>query len=135
MNFGQKESRDGYATIGKYYVQLPHGRLQIVSYRVDGDSGYLANVQYSNEARNGHSAPANRNTLAQELSPAYKPTQSYHPEHPRSAYKTASAPSNPVPKQTAYRPAPTYGSTSAYRATPSYRPVPVLVPIHYNVNQ
>ena len=30
-NYGQSESRDGYATSGTYYVQLPDGRVQKVS--------------------------------------------------------------------------------------------------------
>lgn len=29
-NYGQSESRDGYATSGSYYVQLPDGRVQKV---------------------------------------------------------------------------------------------------------
>merc|ERR1712228_270348 len=31
-DFGAKESRDGYLTNGKYYVSLPDGRLQTVTY-------------------------------------------------------------------------------------------------------
>ena len=29
-NFGQQESRDGYAAQGEYFVNLPDGRLQKV---------------------------------------------------------------------------------------------------------
>merc|ERR1711862_712927 len=39
-NFGQTESRDGYNTQGEYYVNLPYGRLQKVTYTVAGDAGY-----------------------------------------------------------------------------------------------
>ncbi len=46
-NYGQSESRDGYATSGSYYVQLPDGRVQKVAYTVNGDSGYVAEVSYS----------------------------------------------------------------------------------------
>ncbi|XP_040580732.1 uncharacterized protein [Lepeophtheirus salmonis] len=47
-NFGQSESRDGYATTGEYHVQLPDGRLQTVNYHVgDAYSGYVADVTYS----------------------------------------------------------------------------------------
>lgn len=50
-DFGHQESRDGDHTQGSYYVQLPDGRLQKVSYFVDGDSGYVAQVSYEGEAR------------------------------------------------------------------------------------
>ncbi|XP_063601342.1 pro-resilin-like [Penaeus indicus] len=50
-DFGHQESRDGDDTQGSYYVQLPDGRLQKVTYYVDGDSGYVAEVSYEGEAR------------------------------------------------------------------------------------
>ncbi|XP_068209731.1 pro-resilin-like isoform X1 [Palaemon carinicauda] len=50
-DFGHQEARDGDDTQGSYYVQLPDGRLQRVSYRVDGDDGYIAEVTYQGEAR------------------------------------------------------------------------------------
>jgi len=50
-NYGQDEKRDGYATSGSYYVALPDGRLQKVSYTVDGDGGYVAEVTYEGEAQ------------------------------------------------------------------------------------
>ena len=37
INFGADESRDGEDTAGSYYVSLPDGRLQKVSYNVNGD--------------------------------------------------------------------------------------------------
>ncbi|XP_037801783.1 cuticle protein 8-like [Penaeus monodon] len=49
--FGHQEARDGDDTQGSYYVQLPDGRLQKVTYYVDGDSGYVAEVSYEGEAR------------------------------------------------------------------------------------
>merc|ERR1719266_1774668 len=58
VNFGQSESRDGYATSGSYNVALPDGRIQTVTYRVDGDSGYIADVQYSGEAKYAPYKPA-----------------------------------------------------------------------------
>nr|XP_027218557.1 pro-resilin-like [Penaeus vannamei] len=49
--FGHQEARDGDHTQGSYYVHLPDGRLQKVTYYVDGDSGYVAEVSYEGEAR------------------------------------------------------------------------------------
>merc|ERR1719205_380453 len=45
-NFGADESRDGEDTAGSYYVSLPDGRLQEVSYTVNGDGGYVVKVSY-----------------------------------------------------------------------------------------
>ncbi|XP_027216985.2 pro-resilin-like [Penaeus vannamei] len=47
--FGHQEARDGDYIQGSYYVQLPDGRLQTVKYFVDGDSGYVAEVNYEGE--------------------------------------------------------------------------------------
>ena len=58
VNFGQTENRDGYATSGSYNVALPDGRIQTVTYRVDGDSGYIADVQYTGEAKYEPYVPA-----------------------------------------------------------------------------
>ncbi|XP_068210712.1 pupal cuticle protein Edg-84A-like [Palaemon carinicauda] len=44
--FGHQESRDGDETQGSYYVELPDGRLQTVKYFVNGDSGYVAEVNH-----------------------------------------------------------------------------------------
>ncbi|KAK8392471.1 hypothetical protein O3P69_014673 [Scylla paramamosain] len=48
---GHQETRDGYDTQGSYYVQLPDGRLQEVTYTVNGDSGFVAQVNYQGEAQ------------------------------------------------------------------------------------
>ncbi|XP_066976786.1 pro-resilin-like [Macrobrachium rosenbergii] len=65
-DFGHQESRRGDNTDGSYSVLLPDGRLQKVTYEVNGDSGFLAEVTYEGEARyprpqasvsNGYQAP------------------------------------------------------------------------------
>merc|ERR1712243_71522 len=43
-NYGQQESRDGESTQGEYFVNLPDGRLQKVTYTVSGDGGYIAEL-------------------------------------------------------------------------------------------
>ncbi|XP_063601423.1 cuticle protein 7-like [Penaeus indicus] len=50
-DFRHQEARDGEDTQGSYYVQLPDGRLQTVRYIVDGHDGYVADVNYEDEAR------------------------------------------------------------------------------------
>ncbi|XP_076061359.1 uncharacterized protein LOC143037129 [Oratosquilla oratoria] len=49
-DFGHQEARDDDQTQGSYHVQLPDGRLQKVTFYVDGDSGYIAEVTYEGEA-------------------------------------------------------------------------------------
>ncbi|XP_042874708.1 cuticle protein 8-like [Penaeus japonicus] len=78
-DFGQQESRDGYNTQGSYYVQLPDGRLQRVTYHVDGDSGYVAEVSYEGEAQYQAHQPAYHTTPSYHPTPAYRPTPSYSP--------------------------------------------------------
>ena len=79
LDFTQEENRENYATSGSYRVALPDGRTQIVSYRVDGDSGYVADVSYEGEAQ-------------------YPPEKEYKPAP--AAYKPAYKP--------VYAPAPAY---------------------------
>ena len=50
-NYGQNESRDGDKTTGSYYVLLPDGRIQTVTYSVNGYGGYVADITYSGEAK------------------------------------------------------------------------------------
>jgi len=50
-DFGHKESRSGQLTNGKYYVALPDGRLQTVTYVVDGYLGYVPVIEYAGEAQ------------------------------------------------------------------------------------
>merc|ERR1712113_1138128 len=71
--FSQTEQRDNYDTAGEYRVNLPDGRVQIVSYSA-GPDGYVADVKYEGEA-------------AYPEEPAYKPAPPV--PHPAPAYKPA----------------------------------------------
>eukprot|EP00095_Tigriopus_kingsejongensis_P011188 snap_masked-scaffold1672_size31643-processed-gene-0.3 protein:Tk11188 transcript:snap_masked-scaffold1672_size31643-processed-gene-0.3-mRNA-1 annotation:"cuticle protein 7" len=51
LDFNANEEREGYGTSGSYQVLLPDGRTQTVTYSVNGDSGYVADVQYAGEAK------------------------------------------------------------------------------------
>ncbi|XP_053650787.2 cuticle protein 7-like [Cherax quadricarinatus] len=72
-NFGHEETRNGYDTQGSYYVHLPDGRLQRVSYTVSGDSGFVAQVEYVGEAQ----YPAHQPSY--QHAPSYRPTPTYQP--------------------------------------------------------
>ena len=59
-HYTHQEARDGDHTQGYYYVHLPDGRLQKVTYTVQGDSGFVAEVTYEGEAQYpepGYGAP------------------------------------------------------------------------------
>ncbi|XP_069937338.1 cuticle protein 7-like [Cherax quadricarinatus] len=77
-DYGHQETRDGADTQGSYYVLLPDGRLERVTYTVNGDSGYVAQVTYEGHTTSqsyytptpgyeGHTTPQNY----------YSPTPAY----------------------------------------------------------
>ena len=106
--FTHDENRDGYQTHGEYSVALPDGRIQRVVYRVDGDSGFIADVTYEGEARPYEYIP--------KPAPAYKPLPAPAPV----VYKPAPA---PKPAPVVYKPAPLPAPVPAY--TTRYLPAPV----------
>ena len=50
-DYGHKEESDGRRVEGEYRVLLPDSRVQTVTYYVEGDSGFVADVQYEGEAQ------------------------------------------------------------------------------------
>jgi len=50
-DFGHQESSDGNVVTGSYRVVLPDGRTQTVTFKVEGESGYVAEVTYEGEAK------------------------------------------------------------------------------------
>merc|ERR1739844_704910 len=45
------ETQDEYGVVqGEYRVELPDGRVQIVSYHADHENGFIADVRYEGEA-------------------------------------------------------------------------------------
>ncbi|CAL4190100.1 unnamed protein product, partial [Meganyctiphanes norvegica] len=88
-DFSHQESRDGEQTQGSYSVHLPDGRLQTVTYYVDGDNGYVANVEYQGEAQYPSSEESNERysvpAPARYSAPAPAPApRKYSP--PRNTY-------------------------------------------------
>merc|ERR1712223_1433896 len=68
-HFAKTETQDEYGVVqGEYRVELPDGRVQIVSYHADHDNGFIADVRYEGEAH---------------PEPAYKPAPApHHAPHP-----------------------------------------------------
>merc|ERR1712223_1782898 len=113
--FSQQESRDNYEAAGSYSVKLPDGRVQTVTYSVNGpDGGYVADVKYEGEA-----------SYAPVAAPAYKPAPApaYKPA-PAPVYKPAPAPVYKPAPEPVYKPKP----APVYHAAPVYHPAPVAAP-------
>ncbi|XP_037086133.1 cuticle protein 7-like, partial [Pollicipes pollicipes] len=91
-DFAADETRDGASTTGSYRVALPDGRVQTVTYKVDGDSGFVAEVTYEGEAQYPETT---------HQAPTYKPAP--------APYKPAPAPYKPTPAPYKPTPAPTSG--------------------------
>merc|ERR1712051_1101272 len=95
--FTAAEERDNYNAAGSYSVNLPDGRVQIVSYSVSGpDGGYIADVKYEGVASY---APVAAKPYVPAPAPVYKPK-------PAPVYKPAPVPVyKPAPKPVAIVPA------------------------------
>ena len=101
-DFGHKETSNDKVVTGSYFLLLPDGRKQIVTYRAD-DYGYVADVKYEGEAK------------YPEYKPAYKPA---YPAYTKASYSKPFYPSYPRPSYSSYLsypfyPRPTYPTTAA----------------------
>ena len=105
-DFGHSETSDGKALTGSYYVVLPDGRKQIVNYKVDAYSGYVADVQYEGIAKQ----------------PAYAPAAAYKPVY------SAPVPAYEAPVAPYYRPAVKAYATPAPVYKVTYKPTPTPAP-------
>lgn len=90
-DFGHQESRNDAKTTGSYHVALPDGRVQRVTYFVDGYGGYHAEVTYEGDAK----YPAY--VAASEPRPTYvraeaKPVVEAEPVEPEPVVTTPSPP-------------------------------------------
>merc|ERR1711970_691003 len=116
--FSQQEHRADYDTNGEYRVNLPDGRVQIVTYSA-GPEGYVADVKYEGEAVYAEVKP-----YKPAPAPAYKPAPPPAPYKPAPVVRIAPAPVvKVVPAPAPYKPAPV-----VYKPAPVvYKPAPVPV--------
>merc|ERR1711872_1163785 len=112
--FSQSENRKDYDTAGEYRVNLPDGRVQIVTYTA-GPEGYVADVKYEGEAVYAEAAP-------------YKPAPPAYKAAPAPVVKVAPAPVPVVkaaPVVYAPAPAPYKPAPAPYKPAPApYKPAP-----------
>merc|ERR1712083_333909 len=111
--FGHKEIRNDKLTTGSYHVALPDGRVQTVTYTVDGYGGYAADVTYSGEAAYPDT-PAYKPAPAPYARPTYVPAESKAAPAPVVVKPAAPEPVAPV-APAVYKPAPAPAYPSARR--------------------
>ena len=114
-NYGHEEESDGNVVTGEYFVQLPDGRLQIVTYTADHENGYQAQVRYEGEAEFPH--PSEYQSY-EPPKPSYKPRPK-----PRPTYKPRPKPSRyPQHEQPSYGEPeiPVYEQPQSLYGPPSY---------------
>merc|ERR1712106_149116 len=107
--FTHQENRADYNTAGEYRVNLPDGRVQIVTYTA-GPEGYIADVKYEGEAVYAEVAP-----YKPAPPPAYKPAPAPYKPAPLPVVKVVPA---PAPYKPMFVPAPAPYKPTGYHAAP-----------------
>merc|ERR1712227_211199 len=129
--FSHQENREDYNTQGEYRVNLPDGRVQIVSYTA-GPEGYVAEVTYEGTAVYPEETPY-------KPAPAYAPVVKVAPAPapykpaPAPVVKVAPAPVVYKPAPVSDEPAPVYHKPApVYHSAPAYhKPAPAYTPKRY----
>ncbi|MCL4157265.1 UNVERIFIED_CONTAM: hypothetical protein GTU68_013682, partial [Idotea baltica] len=102
-DYAHKANSDGEVVKGEYHVLLPDGRVQIVTYIVNGEDGFKADVSYDGEAR-PYVPPSTtyEEPKAEYSQPKAEPEDRY--QKPKPTYEEPKQ----KPKQTNHKPKPTY---------------------------
>ncbi|XP_037776875.1 extensin-1-like [Penaeus monodon] len=120
--FGHTEAHNGHTRKGKYFVHLPDGRVQTVTYYAD-ETGYHPTVSYEGTAHyDAHAAV-----------PHHTPAKAYHapePAHhaPEPTYH-APEPAYHAPEPAYHVPEPAYHALRPRHKTPAYN---TLKPAYHN---
>merc|ERR1712170_22696 len=78
-HFAKTETQDEYGVVqGEYRVELPDGRVQIVSYHADHENGFIADVRYEGEAIPYAPAPVKHAVHAAPHHVAHAPVVAHH---------------------------------------------------------
>merc|ERR1712130_85767 len=81
-HFAKTETQDEYGVVqGEYRVELPDGRVQIVSYHADHENGFIADVRYEGEAIPYAPAPVKHAVHAAPHHVAHAPVVAHAAHH------------------------------------------------------
>ena len=123
-DYGHQEKSDGKRVDGEYRVALPDGRTQIVTYYVEGDSGFQAKVRYEPTVNPPPTTPANKPyegpSYEASRKPDYAPEPVYEPRKPVYAPEPTYEPRKPY--YPAQEPAYVPKEAALYVPRPVYRP-------------